>query len=77
MPQQRINLAHSGENRYCGQPQHQSGNNAPPRHDSKNQHRCHNTKNENQFAITAQQQMRAIRGLMKRYFSRSIHLMDL
>src|SRR5258708_24651816 len=73
MTQERVYLRHSRENPHSDQPQNQAAKNAPPLHDSKNQHRREDGGDQNQFAVPAHQQLRPVCRLVKRYFPWLVH----
>src|ERR1700674_3309276 len=73
MTQERVYLRHSRENPHSDQPQNETAKNAPPLHDSKNQHRREDGRDQNQFAVPAHQQLRPVCRLVKRSFPWLVH----
>ena len=71
--QERVHLRHSREDPHCDEPQNKSGKNAPPLHDCKNQHRSEDSGDQNQFPVSAHQQLRPVCRLVKRHFPWSVH----
>lgn len=64
MTQHRVGLSHPLQHSDRGQPENYADRNSPPRSETEGKADSYDHSYEHQFAITAEDQVRAIRGLM-------------
>jgi hypothetical protein len=72
LPEQRVRFPHSLQDRDCTDPETDGHNEAPPRSEAERQAHRRQHSYEDQFAIGAEDLVRAVCGLVDRYLSREI-----